>query len=150
MEQFERYLPQDILLHRQKCKGTAAPRSDNAHTDVRCRRASGVACTPALVDYTGSLETQISGIRVPDRNRGAGGATLEDITMRFAVPGVTTGDTTVGSIRTVTASIDAVLGGARVIAEQKRAIWQIPDVTVLDGEAPTHRGPRTETTLRTP
>ena len=62
-----------------------------------------------------------------------GGATLQDIPVRFSVPCTPTGDTTVGSTCSTTTSIDAVLGGPSVITEQKRAIWHVADVMIYDG-----------------
>jgi hypothetical protein len=104
-----------------------------SQTDVRCQ-AAGTGCTGALSDYSGSLEAEITNIRVTDKNSfGAGSATLQDILLRFPVPCTSTGDTTVGSTCSASTSIDAVLAGNDVVSEQKRAIWHLPDVKLYDG-----------------
>jgi hypothetical protein len=100
-------------------------------TDVRCSGSTG-GCFggAALEDYTGNLRAQMH-FRITDKNNGpldsgpAAAGTVEDVTLGFNVPCAQTAATTVGATCAVTTTIDSVLGGNTVIAEQKRAIWQL-------------------------
>jgi Tol biopolymer transport system component len=113
-------------------------------TDVRCAGTSGSCSGGALADYTGNLRT-IAQFRITDKNNGPTGtgfsanATVQDISLAFNLPCTTTAATTVGATCAITTSVDAVMGGNTVIAEQKRAIWQLvggdSDVRVFDGGA---------------
>jgi Tol biopolymer transport system component len=107
-----------------------------SQTDVRCQGATAGCGGGALADYAGTMLFELSA-RVTDRNNlGATGAgTLQDVVLRFPVPCATTADATVGSTCSTTTSIDAVIGGATGITEQKRAIWGVTDKKLYDGGA---------------
>jgi glucose/arabinose dehydrogenase len=86
-----------------------------------------------LLDYTGELQTRLP-IRITDRDNSppaGSAATTQDSSFAFTVPCAVTSDTTVGSTCAVTTTADAVLAG--VIKEERRSIWKIGQVEVLDG-----------------
>jgi TolB protein len=99
--------------------------------DVRCQGISG-GCPGILQDYSGELELQVNAQITDKNNGGAVGATTQSYPVRAAVPCATTADTTVGSTCTLNSSLDAILGSGAVV-EQKRAIWELGQVQVLDG-----------------
>jgi Tol biopolymer transport system component len=107
-----------------------------SQSDVRCQGVSA-GCAAALGDYSGSLLAEIPNVRITDRNSvgPGGGATVQDIPVRFNVPCTPTGDTTVGSTCGTTTTIDGVLGGTDVVSEVKLGIWHLPDVRIYDGGA---------------
>jgi hypothetical protein len=97
-------------------------------TDVR-RAASPYA------DYTGQLQGQLV-LRLTDRLNGAGAdksATAMDVPLSFTIPCQTTASTTIGSTCSVVTSADGVTAG--LVAESKRAIWELRDAKVFDGGA---------------
>jgi WD40-like Beta Propeller Repeat len=99
--------------------------------DVRCQGTSG-GCPGIFQDYSGELELQVNA-QITDKNSGgAVGATTQSYPVRATVPCATTTDTTVGSTCTLNSSLDAVLGSGAVV-EQKRAVWELGQVQVLDG-----------------
>jgi Tol biopolymer transport system component len=99
--------------------------------DVRCQGASG-GCSGTLADYTGDLMLQVNA-KISDRNSAGNlGATTLSYPVRASVPCTGTADTTVGSTCSLTSSLDAVIGAGAVV-EQKRAIWELGQVQVLDG-----------------
>jgi hypothetical protein len=85
-----------------------------------------------LSDYAGELEARAT-VRITDRGNGAGSetGTVADFTYAFDVPCGTTADTTVGSTCSRTTSADALVPGT--IKEGDRAIWEIGQVEVADG-----------------
>jgi glucose/arabinose dehydrogenase len=95
-------------------------------TDVRVR--------PGLGDYAGELQLRLP-LRLTDKaNGGPAGfeqGTLGDLNFQAAVPCATTPDTAIGSTCSVTTTADAVTPG--IVAEGKRAVWQLGQVQVLDG-----------------
>ena len=93
-------------------------------TDVRRR--------PSLGDYTGQLQGAVT-LRITDRRNGAAQnevGTVSDLPLNVTVPCVgTTG--MIGSTCSTTTSANAVLPG--MVAESKRTLWQVSDVSVFDG-----------------
>ena len=86
-----------------------------------------------LADYTGELEVRL-GVRLTDKLNGTSAtdsATVQDLTMRVAVPCTATGSTTTGADCSVSTTADALAGGT--VVESKRAIWQLGQVQVFDG-----------------
>jgi hypothetical protein len=133
------------------CLGTAGDQLDGtiavSQTDVRCQGSSGNCAGGPLSDYAGSLNVEMSA-RVTDKNSGGlGSATVQDVPVRFAVPCTPTGSTTIGSTCATNTSFDAVLGGANVITEQKRAIWELRGMEVFDGGADGVGSTRGDNTL---
>jgi Tol biopolymer transport system component len=91
----------------------------------------------SLADYTGQLGVRLT-LRITDRrNAPALGnvrpGTLPVQQFSFAMPCTATGDTTVGSTCTVSTTADAVM--PNVVAEGKRAIWEVAGTEVYDGGA---------------
>jgi hypothetical protein len=106
-----------------------------SQTDVRCQGTSGSCPNGALSDYAGNLMLIFSA-RITDKNSGGNGsATVLDITFGHAVSCATNTDAAIGSTCSDITSFDALLGGASVITEGKRAIWDLDDVKVYDGGA---------------
>jgi hypothetical protein len=71
-------------------------------------------------------------VRITDRNSGAGeAATGQNVQFSVTVPCVPTSDPAVGSTCSVDTTADAVTPG--LIAEGKRAIWELGQTEVLDG-----------------
>jgi hypothetical protein len=94
---------------------------DSDITDVRL--ASG------LGDYTGSLQARI-GLRLTDR-AGADPQTLTNTTLSVPVSCASTPDTTIGAHCATTTTADAVVPG--IVPERARSLWQLDQITVLDG-----------------
>ena len=121
------------------CSTTAGDQLDGkltvSVTDVRCLGTGGGCSGGPLADYTDDLLFDANA-RVTDKNNvGLGGnATLSDFALRFSLPCASTVSTSVGSTCAATTSIDAVFGGSAIV-EQKRAIWQLDQVELLDGGA---------------
>ncbi len=112
---------------------TAAPEDGTIQvsiTDVRCKQTSTGCSGGALSDYSGSLQFEAN-FRITDKNNGPTGfgasanGTVTETPLSFVVPCTTTAATNVGSTCSVTASIDAVLGGATAVDDGKRAIWEM-------------------------
>jgi hypothetical protein len=85
-----------------------------------------------LSDYTGELQASTS-IRLTDKGTTAapaGVATMTDVEFLFAVPCSATG-TADGSSCAVVTTADSLIPGA--VKEGERAIWQLGQVSVLDG-----------------
>jgi hypothetical protein len=102
-------------------------------TDVRCIGTSGSCPNGALSDYAGNLLLKLTA-RVTDRNSGGlGGATLLDVPVSTTFSCITNGLSTIGSTCSATTSFDALLGGASIITEQKRAVWELRNVEIYDG-----------------
>jgi hypothetical protein len=89
-----------------------------------------------LSDYKGELSLSL-GLRITQRGgptpAGGGPApvTQQDFDFTVSVPCAATMDTTVGATCATTTSAEAVLPGA--ISEQRRTIWALNRVRVLDG-----------------
>ena len=86
-----------------------------------------------LADYGGELEARAS-LRLTDRLSGSGlneSATLGDLPFEFVVPCATTGDTSTGSVCSLSTSADAITPG--IADEGSRAVWQLGQVSVADG-----------------
>jgi hypothetical protein len=89
-----------------------------------------------LSDYTGEVSVSL-GLRITQRDgptpAGGGPApvTQQDLDFAITVPCAATAETTVGATCATTTSADAVLPGA--ISEQRRTIWALNQVRVLDG-----------------
>jgi hypothetical protein len=94
--------------------------------------------TVDLEDYLGELQVDLT-IRATDRNNAAlpgGGndpATGVDTQFTFTVPCTPTGAQSEGSGCAVSTTADSVVPGA--IVESKRAIWELREISVLDGGA---------------
>jgi acyl-homoserine lactone acylase PvdQ len=88
----------------------------------------------SLTDYTGQLRTNVS-IRITDTNNGGAGgsdpATVSDIPLGATMPCAATASTTTGGDCSVATSLDALVPGT--VTEEDRSVWQLGDVTVLDG-----------------
>ena len=103
-------------------------------TDVRCRIALSAYCAGgALSDYHGGLELEPT-IRITDRRSGGlarDPATGSDV-VSFSVP-VSCSETpssTAGSVCSAQTTLDALAPGT--IAEEKRSIWELGQMTVRD------------------
>jgi acyl-homoserine lactone acylase PvdQ len=87
-----------------------------------------------LTDYTGQLRAGTT-VRITDRNNGGSGgsdpATVSDIPLGVTVPCAATADAGTGGSCSVATSLDSLVPGT--VTEGDRAIWQLGDVTVLDG-----------------
>ncbi len=99
---------------------------DASLTDVRNQGA--------LTDYTGQLRANTT-IRITDGNNGgAGGSdpgTVSDIPLGATMVCAATAGTGIGGACSVATSFDALVPGT--VTESDRSIWQMTDVTVLDG-----------------
>jgi penicillin amidase len=95
-------------------------------TDVRSQGS--------LSDYTGQLRTNAL-LRITDnKNGGASGsdpATVADIPLGATMVCAATASTTIGGDCSVATSFDALVPGT--VTEEDRSVWQLGDVTVLDG-----------------
>jgi hypothetical protein len=90
-------------------------------TDVRRKSDLG--------DYTGQLRVDQS-IRITDRLGEP--ATTQDAQFPVTVPCTATASTSVGSTCSLSSTFDAILPG--VIVEGKRAVWELDDIRVFDGD----------------
>jgi hypothetical protein len=93
-------------------------------TDVRCQGTSGGCGGGALSPYTGDLRfdttfTVTDKANTPFNKSG----TLTDLPVRFRVPCLPTGSSTIGSTCSVATTINSVVGASAIVAGQ-RAIWQ--------------------------
>ena len=87
----------------------------------------------ALTDYAGELELVV-GMRVTDMLNGASGpeaGTLQDQTLRAAVPCAVTADTLAGGTCDLSTTLDSLVPGIAV--ERSRAIWELGQATLNDG-----------------
>jgi hypothetical protein len=101
-------------------------RLDAGLTDVRCVAATG-GCSSAGGTYSGKVLFRIP-IRMTDRLNDVvfdEAGTVPDVTFEFGV------QCSAGSCNAVTTNADAVIPD--LVKEQKRAIWQLGRVEVLDG-----------------
>ena len=96
-------------------------------TDVR-RAAAGVP------DYTAQLQLRLP-LRLTDKDNGGPAGfeqgTLQDRNFDATVPCTSTASTSVGSTCSLVTTADAIAPG--VVAEGKRAMWQLGQVQLLDG-----------------
>jgi len=98
-------------------------------TDVRNRSD--------LSDYTGSLGLRFA-LRITDKSNspdpaGQGPGTVVDFDYAATVPCAATPDATIGAACTLESTADAIAPGTAV--EGRRAIWQVGQVTAMDGGA---------------
>jgi hypothetical protein len=110
-------------------------------TDVRCRLALFGYCSgEALSDYLGSLEL-VPVLRITDRRSGGAArdpATGFDvISFSVPVPCTDTPSAPAGSTCATLTTLDALAPGT--IAEGKRSIWELGQMTVRDGGIDDHR-----------
>jgi hypothetical protein len=112
--------------------GNPATSADEA--DIRLKAsATDVRLSAGLGDYSGELQANAR-LRLIDRASGPSldePATVQDFVYRFTVPCQATVSTTVGSTCAVTTSADAIQAGT--VTERARTIWQVGQVTLLDG-----------------
>jgi acyl-homoserine lactone acylase PvdQ len=89
-----------------------------------------------LTDYTGQLRLGTT-VRITDRNNGGASgsdpATVSDIPLGVTMPCAATADTTIGGNCSVATSLDSLVPGT--ITGGSRSIWQLGEVTVIDGGA---------------
>jgi hypothetical protein len=78
-----------------------------------------------LARTTLRLTDRVNGVSLDDN------ATVEDLPFEFVVPCATTGETSTGSICSISTTADAVNPG--VVDEGARAVWQLGHVSVADG-----------------
>jgi hypothetical protein len=87
-----------------------------------------------LTDYTGELRASTT-VRITDSNNGGATgsdpATMDDVPVGVPMACVATADPAIGGNCSVSTSLDALVPGT--ITESDRAIWQLGEVTVLDG-----------------
>jgi hypothetical protein len=86
-----------------------------------------------LSDYTGELQANVR-LRFTDQASGPAAdesATVQDFIYEFTVPCQATVSTTIGATCAVTTSADALQPGT--IREGARTLWQLGQVTLLDG-----------------
>jgi hypothetical protein len=94
-------------------------------TDVRNRAG--------LTDYVGEVQLRTD-LTITDRSNGAAAAepgTGQSVPLPVAIPCAATPDTGVGSTCSLTSTLDAVIPG--IVAESARAMWEMGQVSVLDG-----------------
>jgi hypothetical protein len=112
------------------------PSTPADEADVMLRASStDVRLQAGLGDYTGELAASVV-LRLTDHISGPGNdeaASLQDITYRFAVPCVATGDTSVGATCSTNTTADALVPGT--VTGGARAIWQLGQVQLFDGGA---------------
>lgn len=106
-------------------------RFDAVPGDVRVTASlTDVLTRPAFTDYTGTLEQRTS-VRLTDTGGGEP-ATTQDFVFPVTMPCTATASTSVGASCAVSTTLDAVMPGA--IAAGDRAIWEVADVEVFDGD----------------
>jgi Tol biopolymer transport system component len=131
------------------CSTTAGDQLDGkivmSMADIRCRGATAACPGGALSDYTGQVVFD-AGFRITDKNNGPTGVgpsangTVQDLAVDFAVPCTATAATNVGGTCSITTSIEAQIGGASAITEQKRSIWQLTPSTGSDSDIRVYDG----------
>jgi hypothetical protein len=123
----------DVLLNVRGEKPINFSNGDQADISINATLTDVRRAASPYADYTGQLQGQMV-LRVTDRNNGAAlneSATSEEIPFSFTIPCHATTDTNIGSTCSVTTSADAVTAGA--VKENKRAVWELVRVQVLDG-----------------
>jgi len=112
--------------------GNPATTADEA--DVKLiASATDVRLQAGLGDYSGELQANAR-LRLTDQASGPAldeSATVQDFIYRFTVPCQTTLSTTVGSTCAVATTADAIQPGT--VRERARTIWQVGQITILDG-----------------
>jgi hypothetical protein len=120
--------PRPWVSARERILRAARPTLGPAHVHISdLRRVS------TLADYAGELEARTT-LRLTDRTSGVSlddNATVQDLPFEFVVPCAATGDTSTGSVCSVSSTADAVNPG--VVDEGARAVWQLGQVSVTDG-----------------
>lgn len=97
-----------------------------------------------LSDYSGSLLFETN-FRITDKSNGPTGVgpsangTATDMPLSFGVPCAPTSSASIGSNCSISTSIDAVLGSATAVDDNKRAIWEM--VASSDGRFIKLSGP---------
>jgi hypothetical protein len=119
----------------QVVAGNPSTSADEA--DVKLSASStDVRRTSDLSDYTGELSAWVN-LRLTDRNNGdapwRNAATVTDLGYKFAVPCTATTDTTRGATCSVNTTADSLVPGT--VVENRRAIWQLGKIQLLDGGA---------------
>jgi acyl-homoserine lactone acylase PvdQ len=87
----------------------------------------------SLTDYTGQLQASTV-VRITDSDNGGGGsdpATVSDVPLTATMSCAATAGTTTGGDCSLATSLDALVPGT--VTENKRAVWQLGQVTVSDG-----------------
>jgi Tol biopolymer transport system component len=124
-----RVVPDNTSTPQDESDGTV----NVSDTDVRCKGAS-TGCSGALADYSGSVLLDMSA-QITDKNSGgAVSATAQSYAVRANVPCTTTASTSIGSTCSLTSSLNAIVGAGAVV-RQKRAVWELTQVRLLDGGA---------------
>jgi hypothetical protein len=100
-------------------------------TDVRCRTTNSACPGGPLSDYLGKL-LATSKIRITDKFNGASqsedGTVMDtDLEIPFSCSST---PTSIGAECAVDTTVNTLIPGA--VREEKRAIWQVPQISVLD------------------
>jgi hypothetical protein len=113
------------------------PATPGNEADVRMRVSDrDIRKTSDLSDYSGELEATMS-VRLTDHDgansagNGPATSTLQDFSVHFAVPCTPTADTTIGSTCDANTTANALTPG--MVVEQRRSVWQLGQVRLLDG-----------------
>jgi hypothetical protein len=114
--------------------GNPGTTPDEADVKIRVQISDVRRSTTGFPDYTGQLQLRLP-LRLTDRDNGGPAGfphgTVEDRNFEAAVACTATGSTSVGSTCSLNSTADAILPG--VVAEGKRAVWQLGQVQLLDG-----------------
>jgi hypothetical protein len=115
--------------------GVPSTPADEADVRVTLELTDVYAQGAPLADYAGEIRVETA-VRITDKNNtpapsGPEAAAVPDTTLGFTVPCAPTPDTTAGATCSVATTMDAVLPG--VVPEGKRSVWQLGQVSVLDG-----------------
>jgi hypothetical protein len=100
--------------------------------DVLCRAANAACPGGVLSDFAGTVLVRMS-VRITDKYNGSPpveSGTLGDLTVDVPVQCVTTASTSTGVSCVATVNITSLYPG--IALDQKRAVWQIDNVKVLD------------------
>ena len=111
--------------------------------DVRCREAFTAACGSQNsnitddFDYVGDLAGAL-GLRITDKDNASVNpqesgdqGTVEETSLAFIAPCVSTASTAEGATCSVDTTVDALVPG--MAHERKRAVWQFGQTLVFDG-----------------
>lgn len=100
--------------------------------DVLCRAANSACPGGALSDFAGKVLVRAT-LRITDRLNGSPlveGATVQDLALDIPVQCVATAVTTAGGACQATISMNALYPGS--VVDQKRAMWQVEKLRILD------------------
>ncbi len=115
-------------------------------SDVRIAASlTDVRHTSDLSDGTGPLEVQIP-LRLTDRYSDTFNqdrVTVEDQTLRMAVPCTATADPSIGSTCSATTSANALIptGSDRLVQEGRRSVWELGQIQVFGALTTTRQPP---------